>query len=177
MNYIKLYFYKNNQTYYLNHQISMPLTEPITWIYCLLNSSSDFPELYQNTEWNLRNEILHSTFSGQTFNDELSLELDHENNYFYIYYNNDSTLETELQKNIRALYKEEITVFHFLNNKNSLKISKKNLIEILSSWEQLFSMKNYPKFILLWQDQNEWIYLESFDTQEAMDQRTQEIKK
>ena len=51
---------------------------------------------------------------------------------------------------------------------NSLKLFTQNLPEIFESWRQI--LINKPACVLIWQDKKEWIRIESFDNEQAINE-------
>ena len=60
------------------------------------------------------------------------------------------------------------TISKHLDNNNSLKLTQDNLHSIFESWRQI--LINKPACVLIWQDKQEWIRIEFFDNEQAMNE-------
>lgn len=66
------------------------------------------------------------------------------------------------------------TMLPKLNSKNSIKLPTKNILELFESWRQI--LINKPECVLIWQNIDHWVYLESFDNEQAMTERVEQLE-
>lgn len=167
------FFYDYNPKFYKLDQ------NPIIWIYRLLNCLDQkmIGTSYRHTTQEFIKNIQDTNFPGIHFNEDLSINRHPTNGFWYIYYP-DPIIESPAARDREGnfLLWDEDKIFDLLTPENSLKISQENLIELLETWQIFLSKKHRPPFILIWQDDQEWIRIENFDDEASMNQRVNAIE-